>query len=228
MSLEKATLTNTVTGDLVEVQFNPEEYSVQRQNHFAAIPVPGLRSPLLQFVNGELQTLEMELLVDTLEAHAVGSRVVNAKGQDVRKLTQKIVGLLDIDRTLHAPPPVVFAWGSLSFTCVLTKVSQRFIMFAADGTPLRARLQVSLSELVSPTEEVRQTKRETADYSKVHVVGDGESLALIAHQHFGDPRLWRPLALLNQVDNPLALTPGQPLLIPRLPFTDPESGQVYR
>ena len=75
MALEKATLTNTVTGDRVPVLFNPEEYTLSREINYAQAAIPGLSAPLLQFVNGNMQTLEMELFVDTLEAHRTAGSV---------------------------------------------------------------------------------------------------------------------------------------------------------
>jgi hypothetical protein len=35
MALERAVITNTVTGQRVDVQFNPEEYSVSRDVSYA-------------------------------------------------------------------------------------------------------------------------------------------------------------------------------------------------
>ena len=40
------------------VLFNPEEYTLSKDNNFAQIAVPGLRAPLLQFVSGNMQTLK--------------------------------------------------------------------------------------------------------------------------------------------------------------------------
>jgi hypothetical protein len=65
--LEKAIIINTVTGDKIPVQFNPEEYSVNRDINYAQTAIPGLSAPITQFVNGNAQTLEMEFLVDTYE-----------------------------------------------------------------------------------------------------------------------------------------------------------------
>src|SRR6266852_4675549 len=111
-SLEKAIITNTVTNQRIPVMFNPEEYSVNRDNNFAQTAVPGLSAPILQFVHGNMQTLEMELFLDTYEAHRDGSRILTAAGDDVRRLTRKITDLMNIDPTTHAPPVVVFAWAS--------------------------------------------------------------------------------------------------------------------
>ena len=83
MSLEKALITNTVTGAVIPVQFNPQEYSHSRDINYAQAAIPGLSGPILQFVNGNLQTLEMELFLDSWEEHKVGSRVINAAQSDV-------------------------------------------------------------------------------------------------------------------------------------------------
>jgi nucleoid-associated protein YgaU len=227
MSLEKAVITNTVTGERIAVMFNPEEYTHSRENNFAQIAVPGLSAPIIQFVHGNQQTLEMELFLDTYEAHHEGGRQLNAAGDDVRKVANKVIGLMNIERSTHAPPVLLFTWSSLSFTCVLSRATQRFVMFKPDGTPVRARLTVTFSQYSNAELEAKEVKRETADYTKVHVVRQGETLATIAAQAYGDPRIWRPIALRNRIDNPRRLRVGAELLLPQLPYRDPQSGRVY-
>jgi LysM repeat protein len=224
MALEKAILTNTVSNDQIPVLFNPEEYTINRENNFAQMAIPGLRAPLLQFVAGNMQTLEMELLVDSHEAH----RNYNEAGQDVRTLTRKITDLMNIDPTTHAPPVLLFSWGSLTFKCVLARASQRFIMFLADGTPVRARLQVTFNEFVNAELEAKETKRETVDYSHLHTVAQGETLSSIATKVYQNPAMWRPIAINNKLDHPGQIAVGQQLLIPQLPFRDPETGEVMQ
>ncbi len=245
MALEKASITDTVTGECMEVMFNPEEYTINRDINFAQQSIPGLSAPVLQFVSGNMQTLEMELLIDTYEAHggdtgeqANGTgqaendsscrKSVNSAGDDVRDHTSKIIHLMEIDPTTHAPPILFFSWGMLSFRCVLARASQRFIMFRSDGIPVRARLQVTFNEICNLELEAREIKRETADYSKYHTVMQGETLNSIAWQVYHNPALWRPIALHNAISDPQALEVGQRLLLPQLPFRDPESGEVYQ
>ena len=228
MGLEKATITNTVTGDRVAVMFNPEEYTQTRENNFAAIGVPGLSAPIIQFVHGNQQSLEMELFLDTYEAHKSGNRALNQAGDDVRKLARAVTDLMNIDRTTHAPPVLLFTWASLSFSCVLTRATQRFIMFQPDGTPVRARLTVTFSQYSNADLEAKEVKRETADYTKVHVVTQGDTLATIAYECYGNPRLWRPIALRNGIDDPRRLAVGLSLAVPQLPYRDPDSGEVFQ
>src|SRR5258706_13974859 len=97
-SLEKALLTNTISGERIAVMFNPEEYSLNKDINYSQAGVPGLSAPILQFVHGNMQTLEMELFLDTYEAHRNGSRTLNAAGADVRTLTRKITDLMTFMR----------------------------------------------------------------------------------------------------------------------------------
>jgi len=223
MALEKASITNTVSGDRVAVMFNPEEYTVNRDLNYAQASVPGSSAPLLQFTHGNLQTLDLELLVDTYEAHQD-----NAAGDDVRTQVKKITDLMAIDPSTHAPPVLLFTWGSFTFVCVLGKATERYIMFRPDGIPVRARVQVSYKEYRNAELDAKEIKRETADYSKLHVVLEGETLSSIAAVAFEDPELWRPIAIHNDIDDPHTLAVGQRLLIPRLPYQDPETGEVLR
>ena len=225
--LEKATITNTVTGDDIDVMFNPEEYTYQNSNNFAQMTVPGLRSPLQQFVNGNLKTLEMELFVDTYEEHSSGSTVLNTAGQDAREITSRITSLLEIDPGTHAPPVVLFTWGEWSLPCVLASASERYVMFLPSGIPVRARIQVTFNEFTNASFEAKETKRETADYSRVYTVGQGETLSSIAARVYQDPGQWRPIALRNGIDDPRDVSTGDRLLIPQLPFVDGESGEVH-
>src|SRR4051812_6795027 len=98
--MEHARIKNTVSGDIVTVLFNPEEYTLAKDVNYAQHAVPGRRSPIHQFVAGGAQTLELELLLDTYEA-----------GGDVRDLTTKVTALMDIQPATHVPPPLEFSWG---------------------------------------------------------------------------------------------------------------------
>jgi hypothetical protein len=219
MALVKAQILVEHTGEKINVLFNPEEYTINKDNNFASQAIPGLSGPLLQFVHGNMRTLEMELFFDTYDTPSVAKA-------DVRELTNKVTGLLTINSDLHAPPVLQVSWASLNFRCVLARVSQKFIMFADDGTPVRARLNVAFNEFLDAEREARELNRQTADFSKVHVVSLGETLSLIAAKVYDNPLMWRPIAVANEINDPRSIEIGQSLLIPSLPFNDPETGEV--
>lgn len=215
MGLEKAQLVVLKTGVKIPVMFNPEEYTLSKENQFAAQAIPGLGSPLLQFVHGNVRTLEMELFFDTYEKH-----------RDVRDETNKVVDLMAIDPDLHAPPILEFTWGTLTLTCVLVRATQKFILFFPDGKPARARVNVTFNEFMDPDHEGMEVSRQTADYTKLVTVTEEDTLFGIAARCYEDPTLWRPIAIRNRITNPRRLYSGQQLLIPSLPFTDPVTGEV--
>jgi hypothetical protein len=201
--------------------FNPEEYTINQDNNFAAQAIPGLSAPLLQFVHGNMRTLEMELFFDTYEEKDNSKR-------DVRHVTNRFLKLMEIDSELHAPPVLVFSWASLQFDCVLARASQKYIMFLEDGRPVRARLTVTFNEYVDPEREAKKINRQTADFSKAHVVTQGETLMGIAAKFYRNPQQWRPIALANGLDDPRAIFAGQTLQIPSLPFVDQQTGEVLQ
>ena len=50
--MEKIRITVEHTGRNFDVMFNPEEYTLNKDNNFSSKNLPGKSSPLLQFVHG--------------------------------------------------------------------------------------------------------------------------------------------------------------------------------
>lgn len=200
------------------VLFNPEEYTLNKENNFAVQSIPGMSAPLVQYVAGNIRTLEMELFFDTYDTK-------DPVKKDVRKLTNQVADLMKINPELHAPPILKVSWGTLDFTCVLTRVSQKFQMFADDGTPVRARLTVSFQEYKTPDDQALEDDKHSADFSKVHTVQLGDTLSDLAGRYYEDSALWRPIAISNGLDDPRDTYAGLNLRIPPLPFLDPDTGE---
>jgi hypothetical protein len=194
-------------GEFVEVLFNPTEYSLEISNNFQASAPPGLNNPILQFVNGNSDSLSMELFFDTWTD---GDRA------DVSQLTDLIAGLVRIDADTHAPPRVEFRWGLLVFKAVIEKLSQRFTMFLPDGTPVRATLNVSFKQFKPLAEQLIDPRRKSADKTKRRVVAADDSIWLLANREYGNPREWRLIARQNRIADPRAIRPGAVLVIPPL------------
>jgi nucleoid-associated protein YgaU len=99
-------------------------------------------------------------------------------------------------------------------------------MFLPDGRPVRARLTVTFNEFIDAEREAKEVNLQTADFTKVHVVIQGETLSGIAGRFYEDPQLWRPIAIANDIADPRAIVVGQSLQIPSLPFIDPDTREV--
>ena len=131
---------------VVEVLFNPTEYGIARGASYTELQVPGLATPILQFVRGEAEILSVELFPD-------GSK---ADKPSVEEDLEKLRRLVTIDRELHAPPVVAFEWGGERFVGVVTSLKEKYTLFDESGRILRARVTLALS--VRPEERTKEVE----------------------------------------------------------------------
>jgi nucleoid-associated protein YgaU len=109
-----------------------------------------------------------------------------------------------------------FSWANFTFTGVVTSLRQKMTLFSEDGRTLRARITLSLKSYKSAEVQLRDLKLQSPDRTHVRVLREGETLAHIANEAYGDPRMWRPIALANNIRRPRFIAPGTPLTIPSL------------
>lgn len=215
--LKKATITvlaGSDQGKVIGVLFNPAEYSFERTNAYKAMPIPGLGTPLMQFVNGELDSLSMDLFLDDYtDPEGPTSREKKERKPLLARL-KDISKLLEIDRDLHAPPPVRFNWGPMEFTAVIDKLGRKVTKFHPDGTPARANLSVSFKEYRTLRRQLEEPRRESADKSKRRVIVGRDSLWLLASREYDDAREWVRIAEANDLDDPREIAPGDWIIVP--------------
>jgi nucleoid-associated protein YgaU len=204
--------------------FNPTSYTLAKSNTWQAGTSKGSNIPQLEFSSGSPATLTMQLFFDTYRD------AVKGKAEDVRKAhTGKILSLMLVDEKLKdkqnlkgRPPRVRFHWGeSWSFNAVITSVNQQFTLFLADGTPVRATLDVTFQQVEDGFQG--QTDRSYPGTNptsggtggeRVWTVTEGDTLAWIAYQSYGDATRWRPIAQQNHLTQVRRLRPGTVLEIP--------------
>lgn len=198
----------------IEVQFNPTEYTLNKGAQIAEIAIPGLDSPILQFIRGQNEKLTLDLFYDTT------GEGMGESARDVRKLTNSIYQLVKLQPKTHAPPRILFIWGQgLSFHAIVESVQQKFSLFNPVGIPLRATLSVTFREYRTLDKMVAELQ--SSDHTKRRVVERGDTLSEIAAEEYGDPDEWRRIADANPdaTANPRRLTPGTVLEIPPIiPF----------
>ena len=171
MALEKATLTNTVTGERVPVLFNPEEYTLSRRSTTRRRRFPGCRRRCSSSCTARMQTLEMELLVDTLRgAPAAGTRAGDGRARRRRARSSDLMNI-DADDARAARRAVRLGLADVHLRARARDAALHHV--PPDGVPVRARLQVTFNEFRNVELEAKEIKRETADYSKRYTVVPG-------------------------------------------------------
>jgi nucleoid-associated protein YgaU len=191
---------------IIPLLFNPTEYQLQKTNNFSEIAIPGLENPPMQYVRGAAEKLTTEVLVDTSDTLA-----------DVRKeYTDEIRKLMNINSELHAPPIVRLVWDSEVFLGVVDSLTITYVMFTPEGVPIRAQIQLSLTEYRTVKDQLADTPRFSSTVHKTHKARAGDTLANVANLAYNDPSAWREIAKHNRIDDPRQLEPGQVLILPKL------------
>jgi nucleoid-associated protein YgaU len=206
----------------IAVQFNPTSYSINQtvtwKEQGSSTENPGgnrrdLNAPPLTYAGGNSRTLTMELVFDVTE---------NGTSADVRDETEKVVQLCRIVRTKDkaaARPPVCrFEWGTTipdnkyPLKGVVTSCSQNFTLFRGNGVPLRAKLNVTITEYLDPEDDKKKTDPDVTTY----IIKRGDTLSSIAFAMYRDPTQWRVIAAANHIEDPRRLVIGSGLSIPNL------------
>jgi hypothetical protein len=216
----------------IEVQYNPGEFTLDKQVTLGEATIPGLDAPLQQFVRGNAEKLTLDLFCDTTE-HGMGEHAVS-----VTTVTDQIYQLIRIEPTRHAPPLLTFKWNDEfpgnrvgaganapappplggqrrnAFDCIMESIRQKFTLFSSEGVPLRATLTVTLREYRNLETQLQQLSLSSPDRTHVHVLEQGGSLAGVARRYYDQAAQWRAVANENRIEDPRRITPGVFLRVP--------------
>jgi Contractile injection system tube protein/LysM domain len=209
----------------IPVQFNPTEYTVEKGAQIAEIGIPGIDSPILQFIRGQNERLSLDLFFDTTDQLGMGEVAL-----DVRVLTNPFYELVKLQPRTHAPPRIRFFWGSLNFKAIVESVRQQFTLFNPTGLPLRATLTVAFREYKTLEEQLSGLNLQSSDHTRRRVVRRGDTLSRLAAEQYDDPRQWRRIADANAAVLPhlRQLAPGTELEIPPLDAASSAVGAAAR
>ncbi|MFP5363471.1 MAG: LysM peptidoglycan-binding domain-containing protein, partial [Thermoleophilia bacterium] len=205
----------------IDCLFNPAQYAMTKVNNYQVQSVPGMSFGAPQFVGGAPREMTVELLFDvTLSQPAKPS---------VRPITDALFKMMEVPAggagsAGKAPPTVTFRWGAFeSFKAVATRLDVQFVLFRADGEPVRAWTRMDLLQVAadprsgSATPAAQNPTTRAAEAGSTCVVCDGDSLQSLAYDAYGDPTQWRLIARANDIHDPLRLRPGRRLTIPEVP-----------
>ena len=215
MAVQKAYLM-TETKKRIDFMFNPSDLEFTKTSSWKSNDTPGSNAPQLQFDAGGSVEFSLTALFDS-----------TANGKPVTKITDSLYALTVTDKSIKGtkedrnmarPPWVQFHWGKMrSFKAVVTRMSIKYTYFASDGTPLRAEVSMDFRQYKDEGTLAPQNPTSgTPNPGQVRRLESGMYLDTVADEIYGDPSRWRLIADANGIDDPLAVEPGQNVLIPEL------------
>lgn len=207
-------------GLIVNCMFNPYEYTISKSNSFKEQEAAnGKDAPPAEFSKAGAQALKLNLFFDTTLEKEAAKRNVTLHTNEL----WKFMSVKDAQSNKNKAnaqakkevPRVAFQWGVFYFVSYITSMSQQFTLFAEDGTPLRAKVDVTFTQYVDIDDYPKQNPTSgDGPINRVWRVTAGDRLDLIAAEVYRDATRWRTLAAYNNILDPLRLRPGQLLQIP--------------
>ncbi len=210
-------------GESFPVHFNPQslQYSITSN-----LPNAGSGNKTKQYAGQSTGQLVMDLIFDTTHS-----------GEDVRLSTLRVARLMEPSGSEQTPPRVEFGWGVYSFVGLVKGYRETLDFFSADGVPLRATVNLTLSSQENLFERrlpggppepdpAKAAAREAAEVPPPPP-GSGRGLTDIATR-LGRPEQTRALAEQNQIENPRFPPPDRPIVIEPESAPPPAAPQAGR
>jgi hypothetical protein len=194
----------------IDFQFNPKELSLAKSASWTRASGRGnKKSGPPQFNGPQPAKLSLEMFFDASDT----------QDSSVVKTVERLFACCVPTDASHeqkkgSPPWVLFRWGGLTgFLAYVSSVTVKYTLFTSSGLPVRATCTVTLDELAGEAPKQNPTSGGLVP-RRLHVVIEGDTLAGIAYREYGNALMWRALATINGIDDPMRLRPGTRLLLP--------------
>jgi hypothetical protein len=211
-AVKRAELVTTDNKTRLPFHYNPESLQVVKTAEWSKPKLHGHRKfAEPQFLGAKGRTLTLTIVLDA----------VDAPRNDVRAAVDQLVAwttATDESWQQYKTQPSLLRlhWGGYQyFPGFLSKVDTTYTLFSAEGKPVRAKVLLVMEEVPEVLAAQNPTSGGVPDRRAV-VMGGGDSLASLARREYGDPNLWRALAVANGIDDPMRVPAGAQLVVPPL------------
>lgn len=201
--------------------YNPTSFSVKHDIKYDTEEKTPVGDAVKKFLTIQPRTVSFELFFDGTGASpsSVGgfgnTIALNSEIQDVTTQIQAFLKLsYQIAGHLHKPNYMMLVWGTFVMTGTLESADVNYTMFASDGRPLRAKMNIVVKEHIDNSLVGKILNLLSPDLSKSITVKEGDTLPLLCFKEYGDASLYTKVAEVNKLKNYRKLKQGMELLFP--------------
>lgn len=216
------------SGPIIHCNFNPSKYSLSITNNFSTKGKDDGENLSMESDQSSAQGRELslgELWFDT-------SNDPKDDVTEVTSLLMELAQMKDAEWQPEAPPEggaekdapspelkrppakVAFEWGAFKFLGVIKSLTVDYVLFRMDGTPIRAKVDIKLTEIKQGEFENVDPSADSGPTERTRQVTAGDRLDLIAAESYGDASRWTTIAARNGIEDPFSLKPGSTIVLP--------------
>jgi len=210
----------TASSELSEmtVYINPETYTRRYRIEYDDTQAQGSSTGGPQFNKTQSDEVQFQLVFDG--TGVVPSPIPGVPPAKEDGITTQIDTFMNLafkyDGDIHSPNFLQVSWGTLVFNCRLSSMNITYTLFKPDGTPLRAKADVTLVEYTSQENIEKEDNDLSPDLTRVVTVKGGDTLPLLCYQVYGSSVYYVEVARQNRMSGFRDLIPGEQVLFPPL------------
>ena len=197
--------------DPIECMFNPTEYSLSRSNSVQRNESAQQVGGIPHYSGSGPLSLSMQLFFDDF---------ASLEGDVTPSISKLLTWTVPKDphATNARPPKVGFDWGNSQlseFWGYITSFRVNYTIFRMDGTPVQAKVDLSIEEVTEPADPpLTNPTSHAINSNRIRTLTEGDTLHGLAYRELGNAIYWRAIAELNGVDDPMRVHAGESLIMP--------------
>jgi hypothetical protein len=195
-----------------EALINPETYTLEYKVKTSDGQGQGTSGAQVKFEYTLPEELTFEFLFDNT---GIVDGKPNKEGvfEEVNRFRQMLTGY---QGNSHEPYHLKLVWGNLVFKGRAVELAITHKLFNPDGQPIRTVAKARFKGSIEEKKRASKENRSSPDLTHLRTVKTGDTLPLMCHRIYGDPKYYLSVAEINGLGNFRSLTPGTMLLFPPL------------
>jgi len=197
-------------GTAYTVMINPEKYSHNFSVSYDKEQAPGTAGVSTKFNRISPEKITFELVFDV--TGAIPTTVQNVSTE----ITTFLNTVYTYNGNIHSPNYLELSWGTFLFRGRLISLDINYTLFRPDGSPLRAKANVSFEQYIDEKTLALASNKKSPDLTHIITVKAGDTLPFLCSRIYDDPTYYISVAKVNRLVNFRRLIPGTQLVFPPL------------
>ena len=186
--------------------FNPEQWSNKEEYIYEDAQPTGTQGSVQRFGFVRSPELAFELLIDGTGA--------SGEKKEVTFELESLYKTVGFNGKEHRPNKLFLIWGYFIFQGVATSVETTYTLFRPNGTPLRAKVNLTFKRDTDSVTRILDMDLHSSDLTHLRTVKQGERLDQLSQGIYESPRFLLEIAKANGLTSIREVLEGRKLVFP--------------